>query len=66
MFERLFAKVTPSGITLDRCIQPSVDNTGKITGLVAGDEESYEVIPFHISISLIKFVSTTDSRLKAL
>lgn len=43
MYERLWAKVTPNGVTLDKCIQPSVDNQGKIIGLVAGDEESYEV-----------------------
>ena len=43
MYERLFDKVTPNGVTLDKCIQPSVDYTGKICGLVAGDEESYEV-----------------------
>ncbi|KAK2194003.1 hypothetical protein NP493_3g01064 [Ridgeia piscesae] len=42
MYERLFDKVTPNGVTLDKCIQPSVDYTGKICGLVAGDEESYE------------------------
>ena len=30
-------------MTLDKCIQPSVDNTGKIVGLVAGDEECYLV-----------------------
>ncbi|KAK2154015.1 hypothetical protein LSH36_279g03125 [Paralvinella palmiformis] len=43
MYERLIEKVTPNGVTLDKCIQPSVDYTGKIIGLVAGDEESYEV-----------------------
>ena len=43
MYERLYTKITPNGITLDKCIQPSLDFTGKIVGLVAGDEESYEV-----------------------
>lgn len=43
MYERLYKKATSNGVTLDKCIQPSVDNTGKIIGLVAGDEESYEV-----------------------
>ena len=43
MYEKLLDKVTPNGVTLDKCIQPSVDYTGKIIGLVAGDEESYEV-----------------------
>jgi len=36
-----FGKVTPNGVTFDKVIQPSVDNTGKLVGLVAGDEESY-------------------------
>jgi hypothetical protein len=43
MYERLYKKVTPNGVTLDMCIQPSVNNTGKFTGFAAGDEESYEV-----------------------
>jgi len=43
IYEKLFNKVTPNGVTLDKCIQPSVDNMGEIIGLVAGDEESYEV-----------------------
>ena len=39
---------TPSEFTLDQCIQTGVDNPGikhyeKTTGIVAGDEESYEV-----------------------
>lgn len=43
MYERLYKLVTPNGVTVDKCIQPSVDFTGKITGLVAGDEECYTV-----------------------
>ena len=43
MYERLYQKVTPNGVTLDKCIQVSLDNMGKINGLVAGDEECYEV-----------------------
>jgi len=43
MYEKLFDKVTPNGVTFDKCIQPSVDFMGKIVGLVAGDEESYTV-----------------------
>jgi len=43
MYERLFDKRTPNGVTVDKCIQPSVDNTGDIIGLVAGDPECYEV-----------------------
>ncbi|KAK2154013.1 hypothetical protein LSH36_279g03079 [Paralvinella palmiformis] len=41
IYEKLYKKVTPNGVTVDKCIQPSVDFTGKIVGLVAGDEESY-------------------------
>jgi len=47
VYSMLRDKVTPNGITLDQCIQTGVDNVGhpfiKIVGLVAGDEESYEV-----------------------
>lgn len=39
--------MTPNGYTLDQCIQTGVDNPGhpfiKTVGMVAGDEESYEV-----------------------
>jgi creatine kinase len=42
MYEKLFDKRSPNGVTLDKCIQPSVDNTGDIIGLVAGDPESYD------------------------
>nr|BAE16473.1 taurocyamine kinase [Arenicola brasiliensis] len=41
MYEKMYKRVTPNGVTVDKCIQPSVDYTGKIVGLVAGDEESY-------------------------
>nr|CAB3231446.1 creatine kinase U-type, mitochondrial-like [Phallusia mammillata] len=47
VYAKLRDVVTPNGITLDQCIQTGVDNQGhpfiKIVGLVAGDEESYEV-----------------------
>lgn len=43
MYEKLCYQVTPNGVTLDKCIQPSLDYTGKIIGLVAGDEESYQM-----------------------
>ncbi len=43
MYEKMYRRVTPSGVTVDKCIQPSVDSTGQIVGLVAGDEESYMV-----------------------
>jgi creatine kinase len=41
MYANNFGKKTVNGVTFDKCIQPSVDNTGKLVGLVAGDEESY-------------------------
>lgn len=47
VYAKLRDVVTPNGITLDQCIQTGIDNIGhpfiKIVGLVAGDEESYEV-----------------------
>ena len=43
MYERLYKKVTPNGVTLDKVIQPSVDAFGDVIGLIAGDEESYDV-----------------------
>lgn len=47
MYARLRDKMTPNNWTLDQCIQTGVDNPGhpfiKTVGMVAGDEESYEV-----------------------
>ncbi|XP_032752785.1 creatine kinase S-type, mitochondrial isoform X3 [Rattus rattus] len=47
IYAKLRNKMTPSGYTLDQCIQTGVDNPGhpfiKTVGMVAGDEESYEV-----------------------
>jgi len=43
MYERLYKLKTPNGVTIDKCIQPSVDNKGDIIGLAAGDPESYDV-----------------------
>lgn len=47
IYAKLRDKVTPNGVTLDLCIQTGVDNPGhpfiKTVGLVAGDEETYEV-----------------------
>ncbi|NXP28359.1 KCRS kinase, partial [Scytalopus superciliaris] len=47
IYARLRDKITPNGYTLDQCIQTGVDNPGhpfiKTVGMVAGDEESYEV-----------------------
>jgi creatine kinase len=46
---QLYAKLrdlrTPNGFTVDDAIQTGVDNIGKFsfTGIVAGDEESYQV-----------------------
>lgn len=47
IYEKLRDKTTPSGYTLDECIQTGVDNPGHpfimTVGCVAGDEESYDV-----------------------
>ena len=47
IYAKLRNTVTPNGYTLDQCIQTGVDNPGhpfiKTVGMVAGDEESYEV-----------------------
>ncbi|XP_033023927.1 creatine kinase U-type, mitochondrial [Lacerta agilis] len=47
IYAQLCDKATPTGWTLDQCIQTGVDNPGhpfiKTVGMVAGDEESYEV-----------------------
>lgn len=47
IYAKLRNKMTPKGYTLDQCIQTGVDNPGhpfiKTVGMVAGDEESYEV-----------------------
>lgn len=47
VYSTLRDATTPRGWTLDQCIQTGVDNPGhpfiKIVGIVAGDEESYQV-----------------------
>ncbi|XP_068594524.1 creatine kinase U-type, mitochondrial-like [Brachionichthys hirsutus] len=47
IYAQLRDKTTPNNWTLDQCIQTGVDNPGhpfiKTVGMVAGDEESYEV-----------------------
>ncbi|KAJ8340277.1 hypothetical protein SKAU_G00349100 [Synaphobranchus kaupii] len=47
IYATLCGKSTPNGYTLDEAIQTGVDNPGhpfiKTVGMVAGDEESYEV-----------------------
>jgi len=47
LYEKLRGKSTPSGFTVDDCIQTGIDNPGHpfimTVGAVAGDEESYEV-----------------------
>ncbi|KAF4108491.1 creatine kinase, mitochondrial 2a (sarcomeric) [Onychostoma macrolepis] len=47
IYAKLRDKITPNNWTLDQCIQTGVDNPGhpfiKTVGMVAGDEESYEV-----------------------
>jgi len=60
MYAELRDKVTPNGCTLDQCIQTGVDNPGhpfiKTVGLVAGDEESYEVYWFYSPGYLLEFI----------
>uniref|UniRef100_A0A4W5PPN4 Creatine kinase U-type, mitochondrial n=2 Tax=Hucho hucho TaxID=62062 RepID=A0A4W5PPN4_9TELE len=47
IYAKLVDKATPNGYSLDQAIQTGVDNPGhpfiKTVGMVAGDEESYEV-----------------------
>lgn len=47
LYAKLRDRKTPRGFTLDQAIQTGVDNPGhpfiKTVGMVAGDEESYEV-----------------------
>lgn len=47
VYDSLKDKVTKSGVTLGHCIKTGVDNPGhphiKTCGIVAGDEESYEL-----------------------
>lgn len=47
VYARLCGKTTPTGWTLDQCIQTGVDNPGhpfiKTVGMVAGDEETNEI-----------------------
>lgn len=47
IYARLRDRATTHNWTLDQCIQTGVDNPGhpfiKTVGMVAGDEESYEV-----------------------
>merc|ERR1712050_41727 len=47
MYEKLKSKTTKLGVNLGHCIKTGVDNPGhpmiKAVGLVAGDEESYEL-----------------------
>lgn len=47
LYEKYWDKVTPNGVTFDKCIQTGVDNPGnkfygKKTGCIFGDEHSYE------------------------
>ncbi|KAK0153387.1 Creatine kinase U-type, mitochondrial [Merluccius polli] len=48
VYAKLCDKATPNGYTLDQAIQTGVDNPGhpfiKTVGMVAGDEETYEVL----------------------
>jgi len=46
LYNKLKAKLTSNGVTLDKCIRTGIENPGhpaiKTVGLVAGDVESYE------------------------
>lgn len=57
--------MTPGGYTLDQCIQTGVDNPGhpfiKTVGMVAGDEESYEVKQFVSYNIFIYFIKTLEN-----
>lgn len=57
VYAKLCDKTTPNGYTLDLAIQTGVDNPGhpfiKTVGMVAGDEESYEVRGYYIGLSHI-------------
>ena len=46
LYAKLRDRFTPNGFTIDDAIQTGVDNVGtfSFTGIVAGDEQSYEVI----------------------
>ena len=60
MYGQLRDKVTVNGVTLDQCIQTGIDNPGhpfiKTVGVVAGDEESYDVSICRQSHNLLKLV----------
>lgn len=69
IYAQLCDKATPNGFTLDQAIQTGVDNPGhpfiKTVGLVAGDEESYEVLsllhqhPIAVQFGLLSLVQMT-------
>lgn len=62
IYAKLRDKMTPNGYTLDQCIQTGVDNPGhpfiKTVGMVAGDEESYEVKIFYYMLPSTCLVCT--------
>uniref|UniRef100_A0A3Q4HUU5 Phosphagen kinase N-terminal domain-containing protein n=1 Tax=Neolamprologus brichardi TaxID=32507 RepID=A0A3Q4HUU5_NEOBR len=61
IYAKLCDRATPNGFTLDEAIQTGVDNPGhpfiKTVGMVAGDEESYEVRR-HSNLLTYRFVAT--------
>lgn len=63
IYARLRDKLTPNNWTLDQCIQTGVDNPGhpfiKTVGMVAGDEESYEVCPCELSMLALDYREKT-------
>ena len=67
IYAKLCDKSTPNGYTLDQAIQTGVDNPGhpfiKTVGMVAGDEETYEVRALLLTKSSGHFVVVIDWQL---
>ena len=69
IYAKLVDKATPNGYTLDLAIQTGVDNPGhpfiKTVGMVAGDEESYEVRYHSLQTHIYTHVcSSLDARIQ--
>lgn len=69
IYAKLCDRATPNGFTLDEAIQTGVDNPGhpfiKTVGMVAGDEESYEVRR-HSNFSTYRLPSAYKNRVLGL
>lgn len=67
IYAKLRDKMTLNGYTLDQCIQTGVDNPGhpfiKTVGMVAGDEESYEVKHFYYTVLFSLYIILHESLL---